>query len=105
THLDSIVAELDRRRHALMSMGSRVTRPAVLASAGGALAALTTGAVVLGVQLRHRRQRLPARVRRLREALGRMVDRPDQVARAKPTIWKKVLSTVLTAIAGVAAKR
>jgi hypothetical protein len=38
-------------------------------------------------------------------ALGRVVDRPDEIAREQPSIGKKILTAAAVAVVGVVARR
>jgi hypothetical protein len=103
--LTGIVRELDRRRHAVMDIRGQLRRhqPAVAISAG-TLVLLAGGAIWLGVWLNRRQQRPLAKAHRLRLALGRAIAHPDEVARTKPGLGKKVLSVLITTAVGVVAK-
>jgi hypothetical protein len=80
-------ARLQIRRHAL---GFTVTVLAV-----GAVAA---GSIALRVWRARRRDTLTARTGRLREAVGRMVDRPERVA-AEPTATQRIIGSAGSAAA------
>jgi hypothetical protein len=103
--LANTVGELDRRRHALFDVRGQLRRhglPMVLAAAG--LVALIAGGIALAVSRRRRQQRLPARLARLREALGRMVDKPKRVAN-DPGVGRKIAAAAGGAAASLAAKK
>jgi hypothetical protein len=103
--LTGIVRELDRRRHAALDLRGQLRkhRAAVGVATASALL-LVGGAIWLSVWLKARRARVLARAHRLRLALARMIANPDEVARPKPNVGKKVLSAAGSAAAGVLAK-
>jgi hypothetical protein len=75
--LSDVVAELDRRRHALLSPGTYPLRFAAVA-AGATL--LAGGAVFVVLRARRRRRRFAKRSRQLADAFTRMVRHPERVA-------------------------
>lgn len=97
--LSACVAELDRRRHELTDVRLQIRRHArgvtltVLA-----MSAAAAGSVAYGRWRARRRNTLIARGSRLRDALGRMLDRPERVA-AEPTIAQRILSSAGSAAA------
>jgi hypothetical protein len=103
--LASTVGELGRRRHDLLDVRGQVRRhPVSLTLVAVALLALAAGGVALAVTRRRRRQALPARLERLREALGRMVDQPKRVA-TDPGVGRKIVAAAGGAAASLAAKK
>ena len=101
--LDGVVAELDRRRHELTDwrLQLRRHRGKVLLIAGGLLA-VVAGGIVLAVR-RHREREQPlSKLRRFRQAVARMIDDPDSVARSSPSPRDKALAagTDVAAAAG-----
>jgi hypothetical protein len=102
--LTACVAELDRRRHELTDVRLQIRRHArgvtltVLA-----MSAAAAGSVAYGMWRARRRNTLIARGSRLRDALGRMLDRPERVA-AEPTITQRILSSAGSAAAAFLVK-
>ena len=89
--LTALVAQLSRRGHELTDVGLQVRRHALgvaftLLAVGGVAA----GSIALGVWRARRRNSLIARGGRLREALGRMIDRPERVA-VEPTVAQRII--------------
>lgn len=79
--LATLVGELDRRRHELMNVKLQARRHLLGATLTGVgLLASATGFVWLSIWRPRRRRKIGARVTRLREALSRMVERPERVA-------------------------
>ena len=85
--VDVLLDEADRRRHALVDALNirRQVRlhPAVTLGIAGGLLALAIALPILGVRRHRRRNSLRARVLALRQALARMMKRPDQVAEGR----------------------
>jgi hypothetical protein len=103
--LTGIVRELDRRRHSAFDLRGQLRRHgAAVGISAGTLVALIGGGIWLAVWLEARRERPLARARRLRLALARAVAHPDDVAKPKPSVGKKVLGAFASAAAGVLAK-
>ncbi len=97
--LTSLVTQLTRRGHELTDVGLQVRRHAL----GVAVSVLTVGAVVagsiaLGVWRGRRRDTVTARGGRLREAVGRMIDRPERVA-VEPTATQRIIGAAGSAAA------
>ena len=63
-----------------------------------AVAAAAVGSIALGVWRARRRNKLTARGSRLREAVGRMIDRPERVA-VEPTATQRILGSAGSAAA------
>ena len=83
--LTRLVTELYRRGHELTDVGLQIRRHALAVAATFlAVGAIAAGSIALGVRRARRRNTLTARSGRLREAVGRAIDRPDRVA-AEPT--------------------
>jgi hypothetical protein len=97
--LTVLVAELNRRRHELMDVRLQMRRHAVgvivTVFAAGAAAG---GSVAYGIWRARRRRALLARGGRLREAVGRMIDRPERVA-AEPTVTERIIASAGSAAA------
>src|SRR5205085_1679329 len=94
---------------ALVSWSRRVRdqlrrHPVPISLVAAALLALAAGGVALAVTRRRRRQRLPARLERLREALGRMVAKPNRVA-TDPGVGRKIAAAAGAAAASLTAKK
>ena len=103
--LANTVGELDRRRHELFDVRGQLRRhPVPIVLVGAALLALAAGGIALAMSRRHRRQRLPARLERLREALQRMVAKPNRVA-TNPGVGRRIVAAAGGAAASLAAKK
>jgi hypothetical protein len=99
------VGELDRRRHALTDVPGQLRRhpgPVVLLAA--AVLGLAAGAITWGVARRRRRNEIGARLGRLREALERMVAKPNRVA-TDLGVGRKIVAAAGTAAASLLAKK
>jgi hypothetical protein len=99
------IGELDRRRHALTDVKGQLRRhagPAAIVAV--AVLGLAAGAIALGVARRRRRNELGARMARLREALGRMMEKPSRVAN-DPGVGRKIAAAAGAAAASALAKR
>lgn len=102
--LSTLVGELNRRRQELTDVRLQLRRHTV----GVATGLLATGSVIVGSFLyaRWRARRynsLIARGGRLREAVGRMIDRPERVA-SEPTVGQRLLASAGSAAAAVLIK-
>jgi hypothetical protein len=97
--LTTLVAELNRRRHELTDVGLQLRRHALgVAATVLAVGAVAAGSIALGVWRARRRNTLTARGGRLREAFGRMVDRPERVA-VEPTLTQRIIGSAGSAAA------
>jgi hypothetical protein len=96
--LSDVVAELDRRRHALLS--PRANPLGITAIAAG-VAIVAAGAAVAIVRARKRRRRFAKRSRQLRYAVGRMVRHPERVA----SDAKSPLSRIAVVVVPILVKR
>jgi len=107
--VDLLLDEADRRRHALTDAVNirRQVRlhPGVSLGIAGGLLALAIALPILSVRRHHRRNSLRGRTLALREALARMMKRPERVAKVKPHLPSKVLSAFLAAVASTIAKK
>jgi hypothetical protein len=104
--LDTLVSELDQRRHLLHRLREGLARHKVWAVAAGVVVLGALGAAVqLGLMRRRKQRSLRAHLGRLSEALGRMVRQPDRVAESEPSLGKKVLATAATGLTSLAVKR
>jgi hypothetical protein len=103
--LSALVGEADRRRHELMDVRGQVKRHAVSVAIGAA-AALGAGAALvwLGIERARRRDRLPARGGRLRQAVSRMVANPERVA-VDQTIPARIFTAAASAVVAATASK
>ena len=102
--LAGLVAELDRRRHELTDFKLQARRHAVGAALTGAgLLMSAAGFVWLSAWRRRQRSKATARMERLREAVSRMVTRPDRVA--EPGILAKIVTAAANAAVATAIKK
>ena len=99
TRLDRSLAELDRRRHELTDVKLQMRKHPAAFIGAGAVLILMLGGVGYAVYRSRKRQELPAKVKRLRIAIGRAVDAPEKVARGEPPVWQKIAAAVGTTIA------
>lgn len=101
-----IVTELDVRRRELMDarLQFRRHRATILAGALG-FALLGGTSVYLLVRRQQLRQRPTARARRFANALARMADRPETVARPSPSLRAKAFGSAASGASGVLAKK
>ena len=104
--LDATIRELDRRRHDAFDVKAQIKRHALPVIGGfvafvAAVAAVTVWAIRRGM----RRQRLMPRLHRLGSAVGRMVDKPDRVARESPNVVRKIAAAAGTTAATMLAKK
>jgi hypothetical protein len=102
--IGALAAELGRRRRELTNPRELLRRH----GAGVAVAVLAVGAVAAGsITYRAWRARgadtLVARGGRLREALGRMIDRPERVA-VEPTATQRIIGSAGSALAAFVIK-
>jgi hypothetical protein len=103
--LTTLVAELDRRRHELFDVKLQLRRhvlPVVLTTLVGSAA--LAAAVALGVRRSRQRRTLPARGRRVSEAVGRLLDHPERVG-TEPTIVERIAATAGSTLAVYLVKR
>jgi hypothetical protein len=103
--LTGLVTELDRRRHELTDFKLQARRHVVgMTLTGAGLLASAAGFAWLSVWRSRRGSQATARMGRLREAVSRMVDRPDRVA-AEPGIPARILTAAATAAVATAIKK
>jgi hypothetical protein len=103
--LTGLVAELDRRRHELTDFKLQARRHVLgVTLTGASLLASAAGFVWLSVWRSRRRSQTTARMGRLREAISRMVDRPDRVA-TEPGIPARILTAAANAAVATAIKK
>jgi hypothetical protein len=87
----TLVAELSHRGHDLMDVRLQIRRHALgVAATVLAVGAVAAGSIALAVWRGRRRDTLTAQGGRLREAIGRMIDRPERVA-VEPTVTQRVI--------------
>jgi hypothetical protein len=104
-HLDQSLAELDRRRHEATDVKLQIRRhPAAVAVAGG-IVLLLLGGVGYAIWAARQRERPVNKAKRLRLALSRMIDEPQKVAKAEPTVPEKILAAAGTAAATILTKK
>ncbi len=104
--LDSLVAELDQRRH----VGARMKRALTDHKVWFAAAALLVlgavgGTVTLLVRQRRKQRTFRARLGRFSLAFRRMLHNPERVAKPEPNVGRKVLATAATSLTGLLVKR
>ncbi|MEO5767510.1 MAG: hypothetical protein ABIS92_04095 [Polyangia bacterium] len=104
-NLGGLVRELDHRRHRLNPLNAISHYPWPVALGSAALLGLVVGGVVLHRARARERDSLLNRGKRLQSALRRAMDKPDKVAETEPNVGMKVLTTMATAVAAVAARR
>jgi len=103
--LAGLVAELDRRRHELLDVKLQARRHAFgMAVTSVALLATASGFVWLGAWNSRRRRTTLSRVGRLREAISRVIDRPERVA-AEPGVPARILTAAANAAVATVIKR
>jgi hypothetical protein len=96
--LDTLLGELDRRRHDLLDVPLQVRRHATGLSLGAVALAATVSASIWLTQWRRRnRERPGAKANRLRYAVARMTAHPDRVA-AEPTVMEKIAVAAANAV-------
>ena len=102
--LTTLVTELNRRRHELTDVRLQIRRHTIGVATGVLATGLAVAASVLYARWRaQRRDTLVARGGRLREALSRMIERPERVA-AEPTLTERLLVSAGSAAAAVLIK-
>jgi hypothetical protein len=103
--LDTLLSELDRRRHEALDVPLQLRRHAFGASLTAlALLVTATGSVGLTIWRRRRRDRFGPRAGRLNQAFARMTAHPERVA-AEPTIVGKILTAAATAAVAALVKK
>jgi ElaB/YqjD/DUF883 family membrane-anchored ribosome-binding protein len=104
--LDLLVSQLDQRRHVVTNLKHRVQKnPFWFALGAAALVGLAGGATALLIQRARHQRALGVKIGRLREALGRAVERPERVASVEPSVGKKVLTAAATTVASIVVRR
>ncbi len=103
--LGGLVAELDRRRHEALDLRLQVRRhPVLVATVATVGALLLGGAIALIVREARERRKPTRRAREIRDALGRLVEHPREVA-SQPSIGNKIVTAVGVAVATTLVKR
>jgi hypothetical protein len=103
--LGGLVSELDRRRHEALDFRLQVKRhPVLVATVTTVAALLVGGAIALIVRETRERRKPTRRAREIRDALGRLVDHPREIA-SQPSIGNKIATAVGVAVATALAKR
>jgi hypothetical protein len=103
--LDSLLGELDRRRHEVLDVPLQLRRHVFGASLTVlAFFATAAGSVWLTARRRRQRQRLGMRVGRFHQALARMTEHPERVA-AEPTIPAKIATAAANAAVAALVKK
>lgn len=104
--LDATIRELDRRRHDAFDIRRQLRRHALPVIGGIVVFAATVAAMtVWALRRRIARHRLRPKMQRLRHALGRMVEKPDRVARENPNVVRKIAAAAGTTAATMLAKK
>lgn len=102
--LTVLLGELSRRAHELTDPRLQIRRHALGFTATVlAVGAVGAGSIALGLWRARRRNTLMARGTRLREAFGRMIDRPERVA-VEPTATRRILASAGSALAALVIK-
>ena len=92
-------------RHDLLDVPMQLGRHAVpLVLTGLALLGMAVGGIALSTRRRRQRETLGARLWRLRQALARMIDKPERVASA-PSPERKIATAAAAALASVVVRR
>jgi hypothetical protein len=105
-NLTGIVRELDHRRHDLTDVRTQLSKHKTELLAAAGTVALVAGAVgAVAFFVRRRNQKLTVRAKRMRKAVGRILEDPNRLARAEPSILKKVATALIAAALGAAVKK
>lgn len=104
--IGDLVGELDRRRKEAFDVRLQLQRHPVAVAVGAAAVLLVLGSAIAVLSHEsNERQRRTYKVRQLRKAFGRMIEKPDRVARGEPPPSEKILAAVGTAAATYLVKR
>ena len=105
-NLGGLIGELDHRRHEAFDLRRQLRRHGLFFGLTLlAVVGLATSGILIYRERARRRRALPARLRRLRVAVRRMVAQPERVAEPQPRVGKKILAAGGTAIASVIGRR
>jgi hypothetical protein len=97
--LTEFLTELSRRRRELTDVKLQIRRHALRFTATVlAVSAVAAGSIALGMWRARRRNTVTAHTGRLREALGRMIARPERVA-VEPTATQRIVGAAGSAAA------
>jgi hypothetical protein len=105
--LSGLVSELKRRGRDALDVKLQLKRhgPEIALAAAGVVAAAVATAW-LGAHRTRRRDRLPARAGRLRQAVSRMIDRPERVAvDPRPSVIAQIATAAATSVVVAITKR
>ncbi len=101
--LGDTLSELDRRGNEWLDWRRQLRKRAV--GLGGATLVLAiAGAVAFANWRRQEWNRPMAKARRFRDAVARMIEKPELVARPEPSIGTKALAAAAAGVAGTMAK-
>ena len=105
--LSGLVAELKRRGHDVVDVKLQLKRHGLeIAVAAAGIIAAAVATAWLGAHRARRRDRLPARVGRLRQAVSRMIDRPERVAvDPRPSMLAQIATAAATSVVVAVTKR
>jgi hypothetical protein len=95
SRLDVSLAELDRRRHELSDVRLQVRRHPRAVAVAGVVALGLLGGIAYAIYAARQRNKPISKAKRLRRAIARMIDRPEQVAKGTdPTVSEKILGAL-----------
>jgi hypothetical protein len=105
SELGDLVGELDRRRREALDLRLQIRRhPVAVAIAGIVVASVVGSLFAIAVHGRRVRRRPLEKARRAREAMHRLMDDPEHMAR-QSTVGEKFLAAAGTAAATLLVKR
>ena len=101
------MTELNRRGHDALDVKLQLRRHGLeIAVAAAGIIAAAVATAWLGAHRARRRDRLPARAGRLRQAVSRMIDRPERVAvDPRPSMIAQVATAAATSVVVAVTKR
>jgi hypothetical protein len=103
--LDESLAELDRRRHEATDIKLQIRRHPGAAAVAGGVVLLLLGGVAYAIWAARQREKPMSKAKRLKLAVSRMIDEPQKVAKAEPTVSEKILAAAGTAAATLLTKK
>ena len=104
--LDVSLGELDRRRHELTDVKLQVRRHPALVVVAGVVVLGVLGGVAYSIYAARQRNRPVPKAKRLKRAVARMIDQPEQVAKGTdPTVPQKILGAVGATVATMLARK